>query len=130
MVSPYCVSVRASARLRRTREVGSFQHCRPSVLQHLSPITRGVRRVRRENARQPALARCAILLWDLPAACTNRNSKWSKDGARRSSAATARTGGFMTLVSDKSGPAPVKAAVTLPQGIPPEVEFILSALEA
>ena len=35
----------------------------------------------------------------------------------------------MTLVSDKSGPAPVKAAVTLPQGIPADVEFVLSALE-
>src|SRR4051794_41957702 len=35
----------------------------------------------------------------------------------------------MTLVSDKSGPAPVKAAITLPQGITPEGEFILSALE-
>ncbi|MDB5321001.1 MAG: hypothetical protein JWN40_2632 [Phycisphaerales bacterium] len=35
----------------------------------------------------------------------------------------------MTLVSDKSGPAPAKVSVTLPQGIPQEVEFILSALE-
>jgi hypothetical protein len=35
----------------------------------------------------------------------------------------------MTLVSDKSGPAPAKVSVTLPQGIPPEAEFILSALE-